>query len=67
MTHQKLDEKLTKWEVGNVLVRLSDDISMAQNELREFQDLVDLLESMRGKLRAKFNQDEFDKEMGFGI
>lgn len=61
------DEKLTKWEAGNVIVKAADSISESVLELKDFPEIRDELITIRKKISEIYTSNGFTEEMGFGI
>lgn len=59
--------KLTKWEAGNELVAVADALGNASEELKDYPELREFVRGLRKQVAARFEEDGFVEEMGFGI
>lgn len=59
--------KLTKWEVGNELVRLANIAGLVSRELRDYPEIRDEVQKIRREITRIYNQNGMLEEMGFGI
>lgn len=60
-------KKLTKWEVGQVLVEANDNICTAIAELKDYPELKQPLIAARILLVKAYEENGMIEEMGFGI
>ncbi len=67
MTPAKTDQKLTKWEAGQELVKVADCLSEAASELKSWPALQRFMLKLRDQLQRKYKRDGFTDTMGFGI
>jgi hypothetical protein len=59
-------QKLTKWDVGNELVKAADVLSDVASEVHQYPEAQKVVADARRKIAKLFNK-KFVSTMGFGI
>lgn len=62
-----MKKKLTKWEVGNELIKANDCLGDVIRELKDYPEIQVEVRLIKNEIVELYNKHEFVKEMGFGI